>query len=334
MPLPMARPLRLEYPGAYYHVINRGNYRRDVFGQEGAKATFERTLFEAAERFGWRLHAYVIMRNHFHLAVETPDPNLSLGMKWLQGTWAMRFNRFRDEHGRPFQGRFRAQHVEPGHALGQVVHYIHLNPLRAKAVTAEAFASHRWSSLHHFPRKDRPACLEPASALVESGGLKDTPRGWASYVQYLVAMHHEDPREREESHRAIRRGWCVGSKEFKDAVRRDLKAQGAAWEMARYQGAEPTQWQEIREAGWHDQLERAARVAKIDLSALPRKKSAAEKVLLAAAMKHGTSVSNGWLAERLQMGQAASVSQYVRRFRMQGGQEGRRFQRILSRIKK
>jgi REP element-mobilizing transposase RayT len=107
----MPRKLRLEFPDACYHVINRGNYRRDLFAGKGSAEAFERTLFEACARFGWRLHAFIIMRNHFHLAVETPEPNLSDGMKWLQGTWAMRFNRFRGEVGRPFQGRYKAIHV-------------------------------------------------------------------------------------------------------------------------------------------------------------------------------------------------------------------------------
>jgi putative transposase len=115
----MARKLRLEFAGACYHVLNRGNYRRDLFAGKGAAESFESCLFEAAVRFGWKLHAYVIMRNHFHLAVETPEPNLSDGMRWLQATWAARFNRFRGETGRPFQGRYKGLHVEPGHALAQ-----------------------------------------------------------------------------------------------------------------------------------------------------------------------------------------------------------------------
>src|SRR5476649_676441 len=138
----MPRKLRLEFPDACYHVINRGNYRRNLFEPPGAAESFEHCLFEACTRFGWRLHAFVIMRNHFHLAVETPEPNLSEGMKWLQGTWAMRFNRFRDECGRPFQGRYKALHVEPGHAVAQVAHSIHLNPSRAGVVTTEKLADY------------------------------------------------------------------------------------------------------------------------------------------------------------------------------------------------
>ena len=73
----------------------RGNYRYDLFATPGAARAFQRCIFEACGRFSWRLHAYVIMRNHFHPAVQTPEPNLSLGKKWLQGTWAVRFNRRR-----------------------------------------------------------------------------------------------------------------------------------------------------------------------------------------------------------------------------------------------
>ncbi|MDP1581461.1 MAG: transposase [Candidatus Didemnitutus sp.] len=80
----MARALRLEFEGACYHVINRGNYRRNLFEPKGAAKAFEDCLFEVCAKCGWRLHAYVIMRNHFHLALETPEPNLSVGMKWLQ----------------------------------------------------------------------------------------------------------------------------------------------------------------------------------------------------------------------------------------------------------
>ncbi len=93
----MARPLRLEFAGACYHVINRGNYRRTLFAESGAGESFELTLEATAVRFRWRVHAYAIMRNHFHLAVELTEPNLSEGMRWLQGTWVRRYNRYRKQ---------------------------------------------------------------------------------------------------------------------------------------------------------------------------------------------------------------------------------------------
>jgi len=89
----MSRKLRLEFPGATYHVINRGNYRQNVFEAKGAAEAFERTLGETCERFGWVIHAYVIMRNHFHLAVETPQPNLSEGVGEVAGRFVGAQNR-------------------------------------------------------------------------------------------------------------------------------------------------------------------------------------------------------------------------------------------------
>ena len=95
----MARKLRLEFPGAHYHVINRGNYRGWIFRDERTKVAFTKCLFEACGRSGWVLHAYVVMGNHFHLALETPEGNLVRGMQWLEATFANRFNRHRAEHG-------------------------------------------------------------------------------------------------------------------------------------------------------------------------------------------------------------------------------------------
>ena len=120
----MPRKLRLEYPGAIYHVINRGNYRADVFRNEGAKAAFEACLFEACARCAWLLHGFVVMRNHFHLALETPDGNLAAGMQWLQATFANRFNRRRGEHGHLFQGRYKALPVEEGEALASLMEQV------------------------------------------------------------------------------------------------------------------------------------------------------------------------------------------------------------------
>lgn len=89
----MPRKPRIEYADAIYHVMNRGNYRDDIFLVEGSGGIFEKTLFEACARFGWMLHAYVAMSNHYHLALQTPDANLVQGMQWFQSTFGNRFNR-------------------------------------------------------------------------------------------------------------------------------------------------------------------------------------------------------------------------------------------------
>ena len=146
----MAQPWRIEYAGGCYHVINRGNYRQDLFADESAAEAFERVLDEAARRYGWRIHAYVVMRNHFHLAIELGEPNLGEGMKWLQGTWVRRFNRFRGWNDRPFEGRYKALVAEPGAGLARVCHYIYPHPLRAGSVPSERVSDYRWSSLPKF----------------------------------------------------------------------------------------------------------------------------------------------------------------------------------------
>ncbi len=319
----MPRKLGLEFPGACYHVINRGNYRRNLFEPKGAAESFEQCLFEAAAAFGWRLHAFVVMRNHFHLAVETPEPNLSAGMKWLQGTWAMRFNRFRGETGRPFQGRYKALHIEPGPALAQVAHYLHLNPVRARVVGAARAAEFRWSSLWWFAQRGRPACLVAEKVLAESGGLADTKTGWRRYLAYLDVLAEEDGKRREEKFGRLSRGWAVGTEEFKAGLKKQLVRTADSAERLELLGGGPEARRQLREETWEDALRTHAKRQRVNLAALPAQKSAPEKVRLAAAMKATTSVSNGWLAQRLAMGEPASVSQYVRRWKLAGGGQER-----------
>jgi hypothetical protein len=181
-------------------------------------------------------HAFVIMRNHFHLAVETSEPNLSEGMRWLQATWAVRFNRFRSESGRPFQGRYKALHVEPGHALAQVAHYIHLNPVRAKAATMARLREHRWSSLHHFIQPVRSTGLHARTVLAESGGLPDMPAGWRRYYDYLGMLAEEDAKRREERYGRLSRGWKIGSADFQAELKKGpqgLDGSTTRFELAR-----------------------------------------------------------------------------------------------------
>jgi putative transposase len=328
----MARKLRLEFSGACYHVINRGNYRRNLFDTGGAAASFERCLMEAGVKFRWRVHAFVIMRNHFHLALETPEPNLSVGMKWLQGTWVARFNRYRGQAGRPFQGRYKALHVEPGHALAQVAHYIHLNPVCANVETAERLGAFRWSSLHWFPSKSRPACLDPTTILAESGELADTAAGWQCYIQYLGVLAEEDARRGQEKFGRLSRGWGVGSADYLTALRRDLAVIAPVAQPFELLGADRSAVLEARATLWEECLQRMASCLNVDLRNLSVAKSAESKVQLAALMKLGTSVSNDWLAQRLRMGRPGSVTQYVRRFHLKGGTQSAAFRAALSRI--
>jgi hypothetical protein len=254
-------------------------------------------------------------------------------MKWLQGTWARRFTGFNGMVGRPFQGRYKALHVEPGHALAQVAHYIHLNPVRAGLVKPEELLTYPWSSLVRFSSKQRPAYLESRTILGESGGLPDSPAGWKNYLAYLGALAEEDAGRRDERFGRLSRGWMIGSDEFCAALKKDFAASAAALAKFSVAGGDRAAHRALREQVWEEKVNALAKALKVSLAVLPQKYSAPEKVQLAAAMKRMTSVSNGWLAQRLGMGEPESVSQFVGRFILAEGDRNARFRAALSKVK-
>lgn len=310
----MPRKLRLEFPGASYHILNRGNYRSDIFATEGARGAFEVCLFDACQRSGWRLHAFVLMRNHYHLALETPQGNLVAGMQWLQATFANRFNRLRGERGHLFQGRYKALLVDPGTALGQVCHYLHLNPVRAGLATVGKLAEYRYSSYWYLSRRKlRPAFLDPAVALHEAGVLPDTPAGWRSYADYLDWQAAEGPAGKSKAYVNLSRGWAVGPASFKAALAKDhqLAAEARAWESS---GA-----REIRENRWAEVLQRClAQLGKTEAEARAERKGAPWKAAVALRLKETTQAGNRWLTEHLCMGRPEAVSVHVGRLRAAG----------------
>ncbi len=167
--------------------------------------------------------------------------------------------------------------------------------------------------------------------LAESGDLADTTAGWRSYGEYLAVLAEEMPAKREEKFGAMSRGWALGTKKFRHELVRDLRRRGAELERAAHRGASEGEHQGLRDDIWEEQLVTLAQAAKIDLERLGARKSDAQKVLLAAAMKASTDVSNGWLTARLVMGTPASASQFVRRFYLRGGEKSAAFKRLLSR---
>ncbi len=140
----MARPLRLEFAGAIYHLTSRGNARQKVFFTDTDRQLFLDTLAGVVSRYSWICHAYCLMANHYHLLVETPKGNLSLGMRQLNGIYTQAFNRRHKRVGHLFQGRFKAILVERESYLLELCRYIVLNPIRVKGnLKAGAW---KWSS--------------------------------------------------------------------------------------------------------------------------------------------------------------------------------------------
>jgi REP element-mobilizing transposase RayT len=140
----MARPLRIEYPGAIYHITNRGNARQPIFKDDKDREVFLEVLEVVVARYNWLCHAYCLMDNHYHLLIETPEGNLSQGMRQLNGIYTQRFNRKHTMVGHLFQGRFKAILVDKENYLLELCRYVVLNPVRAGIVKSPG--KYKWSS--------------------------------------------------------------------------------------------------------------------------------------------------------------------------------------------
>lgn len=140
----MSRPLRIEFPGAVYHVTSRGNARADIFEDDSDRTLFLDILAKVVARYNWLCHAYCLMGNHYHLLIETPEGNLSAGMRQLNGVYTQAFNRTHQRDGHLFKGRFKSILVEKDSYLLELSRYTVLNPVRAGLVTKPEH--YPWSS--------------------------------------------------------------------------------------------------------------------------------------------------------------------------------------------
>ncbi len=167
----MARPLRIEYAGAVYHVTSRGNGKKPVFKDEIDRDTFLRTLQHVNKRYNWICHAYCLMTNHYHLLVETPDGNLSIGMRQINSVYTQLFNKRHGRTGHLFQGRYKAILIQKDSHLLEVCRYAVLNPVRAKMV--ERPEDWQWSSYRATAGKVTPhPCLTTDWVLGQFSGKR------------------------------------------------------------------------------------------------------------------------------------------------------------------
>ncbi len=179
----MARPLRIEYSGAMYHVTSRGNARKFIFKNDKDRRTFLFLLESVIERNHWLCHAYCLMNNHYHLVVETPDGNLSKGMRQLNGVYTMRFNNQHHSVGHIFQGRYKAILIQKESYLLEVCRYVMLNPVRSKLV--ETPDRWQWSSFRGTVGMEKPhPCLTVDWILGQFGKKRRrAERGLKRFVQ-------------------------------------------------------------------------------------------------------------------------------------------------------
>ena len=300
----MARKLRVEYPGAIYHVMNRGDRREPIFKDDKDRQRFLETLGETCSKTGWQIHALCLMPNHFHLVVETPQPNLVAGMKWFLGTYTSRFNRRHKLFGHLFSGRYKALIVDgSGNGyLKTVCDYVHLNPVRARMLSPQQpLSAYRWSTWPEYLKSPgkRSAWLRVDRLLGEYRISKDSAAGRRYLAEVVEQRRHA---EAAGEFKSIRRGWFFGS----DALKQELLAQasektgqwhyGEVVQESAEAKAERIVCKELSRRKWKEEM------------LLTRRKGDPIKVTIAQRLRRETTMTLAWIAERLKMGTKTHLS--------------------------
>lgn len=309
----MPRKARLEFAGAVYHLLDRGDRRETVFRDDRDRETFLTTLGQACERTGWRVHAWVLMTNHYHLLVETPEPNLVAGMRWFQTTYTVRFNRRHRLSGHLFQGRYKAVVVDP-EETGYFVtlsDYIHLNPVRAGIISLqERLFDYRWSSYRWYAAKSGREDWFDADRVLGELGLDDTAAGRKRYAE---RMRDRAVEERANGNAAqndgLRRGWCLGSASFRERMLGLLEMSGEKFSKAKEVDGAVRRNHDANQA--RRVLMEAMLCFGINESELTQlKRSDARKLAIARLIRSRTSVPNQWIVRELCLGHVSNVSRY------------------------
>ena len=312
----MPRKPRIEFPGAVYHVMSRGDHGELIFRDEPDRIRFLETFEEACEKTGWRVHAYVLMPNHYHLLLETPQANLVVGMKWFQGTYTQRFNSRHRLRGHLLQGRYKAVMVESEDDYFAVLStYIHLNPVRARLVkvrSGEKLRSFRWSSFPAYVTGRRPKWLEVERVLSATGAGEDNGPGRRRYAAYLesraieVELKGRASKGLEAEWRKLRRGWCLGEDSFRDQL---LEGLGKVLRGKRRDSLDGEGVRARRGREADGQLQRALKaLGWSEGEVVAGRKGTARKQLLAWWLRSRTVVGRRWIAERLGMGHDSRVT--------------------------
>ena len=306
----MARPLRLEHPGALWHVTARGNERSDVFRDDADRREFLVVLGRTVTVYGWRLHAYVLMGNHYHLVVETPEPTLSRGMRDLNGVTTQRFNRRHGRTGHLFEGRFKAILVEREAHLLELARYVVLNPVRAGL--AKSPAAWPWSSYKATAGlAEAPEWLETEWTLEQFGRRPaEARRRYAAFVAEGKGVSY-DPWGQ------LRGQVFLGSEGFAREAGRRASRKAAPKEVPRAQREPVTRSPEDVAAAFA-----AARKVTVEEMAGARRKRLADRALLAWALRYRCRSPLADVAGLLGVG-VAQASVLVRRGEALAGEDPR-----------
>ncbi len=215
----MARPLRIEYPGAWYHVLNRGRRKEKVFFQESDYLMFMDILEESTDVFNLEVHAYSLIPNHYHLLIRTPDGNLSRIMRHINGSYTQKINRRYGLEGSLFKGRFKSILVEEETYLLELIRYIHRNPL--KAGLEKKLGEHRWTSHYSYNDvKKKPGWLKTENVLrYFSEYDKEALRKMNAYIRKTP------PGDLERRLESINWPAILGGSKFIEEVKKKMRGQ-------------------------------------------------------------------------------------------------------------
>ena len=300
----MPRQLRVQYPGAIYHIMSRGDRRKDIYETDVDRHDFLKTLAETCEKTGFEIHAYCLMPNHFHLVVETPNANLVEGMRWLLSTYTLRLNHRNRLFGHVFSGRYKAIVVE-GSGTGYLrtaCDYVHLNPVRAKLLgPQERLLAYPWSSLAWYlaAPEHRPRWMRVDRLLGEHGIQKDDAAGRERFERQMERRRAEESEGAEW--KPLERGWCLGSEPFRAKLLERMESQLGQHHSGRLRfetaaaKAERIVAEELKRLGWkEDELAR-------------RPKGDGDKLAIAARLRRETTLTVAQLAQRLRCGSWKSL---------------------------
>jgi REP element-mobilizing transposase RayT len=317
----------------------RGDQREPIFATDADREVFLVTLGEGCEQTGWRVHAYVLMPNHYHCLLETPTGNLVAGMRRLQSTYTRRFNGRNKLCGHLFQGRYKALVIEaekPEYFRG-VSDYIHLNPARAGWLDSQTpdLAAFPWSSFPVYAgRVAGPEWLE-TSRVLGSHGCAASKAGQRAYTDYMRGRVAEElglnPKELARQWGRIRRGWYLGGEEFKERLLGRVAAMTAGKKRASFTG-EAVRAHDERMA---EQLLKAGLVALgMTLSeARSLRQNDWRKQGLAWLLRSSTVVSADWVIRKLALGHPSNVSRAMRAFQAGQGNAAAKIRRKLQACK-
>ncbi|MDQ2867372.1 MAG: transposase [Verrucomicrobiota bacterium] len=299
----------MEFEGAMYHLLSRGDRRENIFWDDKDRESFLALLGRCCGRTGWQVHAYCLMSNHFHLVIETPRANLVAGMKWFLGAYTMRFNRRHRLNGHLFGGRYKSILIDDStpEYLRAACDYVHLNPARARMVPAEeALKTYEWSSYPSYlqAERGRPGWLRCDRLLGEhglSGGSRRVRREFAARTEAQRRLGDE------VSNQPLRRGWFHGAEDYLERLVERL-GQIPKPKRGRYRGSPATDL-EVAERIVREGL-REFGLQERGLAKL--RKSDRRKVAIAHRVREQTAMELRWIGERLAMGGASNVSNVLR----------------------